>query len=106
MRSPLSRYRTPAEPRSIRRFFRVRPVNGSPRLPDHPVYFGLATVYFRQPFRPSTGWRLPWSQLQSMPVSGAIVEKPSEKGRKTRIKLKTFNFVSKSELWRELDGSR
>jgi hypothetical protein len=95
MRSPLSRYLTPTEPRSIRRFFRVRPSSESPRLRDHPVYFGLATAYFRQPFRPSTGWRVPPPQLQSMPVFCATVEKPAEKGRKTRTKLKTFKFVRK-----------
>ena len=27
-----------------RRFFRVRQLNESPRLADHPAYFGLATV--------------------------------------------------------------
>jgi len=29
----------------IRRFFRVWPSCGLPRLSDHPAYFGLATIY-------------------------------------------------------------
>jgi hypothetical protein len=36
-----------------------------------------------------------------MPVSGANVEKLAEKGRKSRIKFKAFNFVAKTELRRE-----
>ena len=44
MQSALSRYRTPTTPRSKRWFFRVRPLSESPRLADHPAYFGLATL--------------------------------------------------------------
>lgn len=58
MQSPLSRNRTPAAPRRVRRFFRVRPPTGSPRLADHPAYFGLANLLNCQPFRPSTKVRL------------------------------------------------
>ena len=37
------------------RFFRVWLPNKLPCRANHPVYFGLAKVYFSQPFRPSTG---------------------------------------------------
>ena len=33
-----------------RRFFRVRPSSGSPRLPNHPAYIGLATIFEANPF--------------------------------------------------------
>jgi hypothetical protein len=33
-------------PSQSRRFFQVWQSTGSPRLPDHPAYFGLAKVYF------------------------------------------------------------
>ena len=36
------------------RFFQVWLPSRSPCRADHPVYFGLAKVYFSQPFRPST----------------------------------------------------
>ncbi len=58
MQSPLSRNQTPATPRRARRFFRVRPPTGSPRLADHPAYFGSANLLNCQPFRPSTKVRL------------------------------------------------
>lgn len=74
MQSPLSRYRTPTWPRSLSRFFRVRPSSESPRSLNHPVYFGLATVSNRQPFRPSTRGILPLNQKLSTPVVGAMTE--------------------------------
>ena len=36
------------------RFFQVWLPSRLPCRADHPVYFGLAKVYFSQPFRPST----------------------------------------------------
>jgi len=38
-----------------RRFLQVWLLNRLPRRVDHSVYFGLAKVYFSQPFRLSTG---------------------------------------------------
>jgi len=40
-----------------RRFFQVWPPAELPQLAGHSAYFGLATFYFRQPFRPSTKQR-------------------------------------------------
>ena len=58
MRSPLPRNLTPAAPRRVRRIFRVRSPSGSPRLADHPAYFGVANLFSCHPFRPSTKVRL------------------------------------------------
>ena len=46
--------RTPAEFSQNRRFFRVRGLRGSPRSVGHPAYFGSASFYSCQTFRPST----------------------------------------------------
>ena len=54
MRSLLSQSLTPTSPRRARRFFRVRAPDESLHRTNHSVYFGSATFYFRQPFRPST----------------------------------------------------
>src|SRR5579864_5051454 len=75
MRSLLSQFQTPAAPRRVRRFFQVWPPSGLPRLADHSAYFGLATIYFRQPFRPSTEAKVTRQAEMSTPTIGAIKEK-------------------------------
>src|SRR5579872_2956148 len=50
MRSPLSRFQTPATPRRVSRFFRVWLPGGLPRRTDHPAYFGLAKSDLTNPF--------------------------------------------------------
>ena len=44
----------PNSPSQGGRFFQVRWSSRSPCQTDHPAYFGLAKVYFGQPFQPST----------------------------------------------------
>src|SRR5271165_3054537 len=72
MRSLLSQFQTPAVPRRSSRFFRVWLPTGLPRLADHSAYFGPATIYFRQPFQPSTGATLTFWVRMSTPAIGAM----------------------------------
>ena len=55
MRSLLSQFQTPTTPRRAVGFFGSGCSLGRPSRTDHPAYFGLANVYFSQPFQPSTG---------------------------------------------------
>jgi len=50
MRSPLSRYQTPAVARTTVGFFGFGSLRGLPRQTDHPAYFGLATYQEANPF--------------------------------------------------------
>src|SRR5438874_3257947 len=75
----LSQFQTSTVPRRISRFFRVWQPLGLPRLTYHPVYFGLATIYFRQPFQPSTEVTLTLEFLLSMPAFGAWSQFPTGK---------------------------
>ena len=77
MRSLLSQFQTPAVPRRSSRFFRVWQPTGLPRLADHSAYFGSATIYFRQPFQPSTGATLTFRFRMSTPAIGAITVIPT-----------------------------
>jgi hypothetical protein len=72
MRPLLSQFLTPADFSQNRRFFRVWKLCRLPGLANHPVYFGSATIYFRQPFRPSTQAILIHEQQKSTPEIGAI----------------------------------
>jgi len=49
----LSQFQTSTAPRRVSRFFRVWMPSGLPRLANHSVYFGSATVYFRATSRPA-----------------------------------------------------
>ena len=55
----------------------VRP--GCPGRTNHSVYFGLATIYFRQPFRPSTRATLTVPESMSTPAFGALAAIPTAK---------------------------
>ena len=55
MRSLLSQFQTPTTPRRAVGFFGSGCSLSRPSRTDHPAYFGLANVYFGQPFQPSTG---------------------------------------------------
>ena len=55
MRSLLSQFQTPTTPRRAVGFFGSGCSLSRPSRTDHPAYFGLANVYFSQPFQPSTG---------------------------------------------------
>jgi hypothetical protein len=74
MRSLLSQFQTPTAPRRASRFFRVWLLVRLPFRADHSAYIGSATIYFRQPFQPSTLAKLTADSGLSMPLFGAKPE--------------------------------
>jgi len=63
-----------------------------PSRANHSVYFGLATIYFRQPFRPSTGATLTVPQSMSTPAFGAMAAIPTGKSTGCNV-LRNLVFV-------------